>query len=167
MTALDELLPSWDVRTRHAVPLARPPEQALAAVRAVTPADAPLMRWLFRLRRLARSTSDAPVFEQLRTVGFQLAAQTEREVVLTLVGQPWRLRGGVRADVDFASFDESGYAKIALSVEADGTDLATETRVLLTDAAARRRFRAYWLVVGPFSGLVRRAWLRAAVERAS
>lgn len=44
--------------------------------------------------------------------------------------------------------------------------LSTETRVWLTDARARRRFRAYWLVVRPFSGLVRRSWLAAARRRA-
>ena len=32
------------------------------------------------------------------------------------------------------------------------------------DAAARRAFRRYWLVVGPFSGLVRRRWLLAAAR---
>ena len=47
-----------------------------------------------------------------------------------------------------------------------GARLETETRVFLTDAAARRRFGAYWLVVRPFSGLTRRLWLRAAKRRA-
>ena len=32
--------------------------------------------------------------------------------------------------------------------------------------AARRRFGAYWLVIRPFSGLVRRRWLHAAKRRA-
>src|SRR6266568_8960026 len=45
---------------------------------------------------------------------------------------------------------------------AGGTRLATETRVHATDSAARRRFRLYWFVVGPFSALIRRRWLAAA-----
>ena len=44
--------------------------------------------------------------------------------------------------------------------------LVTETRVRLTDETARRSFRGYWLVVRPFSGLVRRSWLKAAKRRA-
>src|SRR5439155_20660929 len=44
----------------------------------------------------------------------------------------------------------------------DGTTLATETRVYSADSAARRRFHLYWLVVGPFSALIRRRWLAAA-----
>ncbi|HET7857550.1 MAG TPA: hypothetical protein VFL41_13925 [Gaiellaceae bacterium] len=31
---------------------------------------------------------------------------------------------------------------------------------------ARRAFRAYWLVVGPFSALIRRRWLAAAMASA-
>jgi hypothetical protein len=40
--------------------------------------------------------------------------------------------------------------------------LYTETRVAAMDDRARRAFRRYWLVVGPFSGLVRRRWLAGA-----
>jgi len=46
------------------------------------------------------------------------------------------------------------------------TLLATETRVRCADAAARRAFRAYWLVVRPFSGLLRRLMLRAVRREA-
>lgn len=42
---------------------------------------------------------------------------------------------------------------------------ATETRVQAVDDRARRALRRYWLVVGPFSGLIGRRWPRA-VERA-
>ena len=45
---------------------------------------------------------------------------------------------------------------------AGGCVLSTETRVQAVDDAARRAFRRYWRVVGPFSGLIRRRWLRAA-----
>jgi hypothetical protein len=31
---------------------------------------------------------------------------------------------------------------------------------------ARRSFRRYWLVVGPFSALIRRRWLAAIARRA-
>ena len=50
--------------------------------------------------------------------------------------------------------------------DGDGSRLETETRVFLTDRASRRRFAAYWLVIRPFSGLVRRRWLQAARRRA-
>jgi len=45
------------------------------------------------------------------------------------------------------------------------TLLSTETRIVCGDAASRRKFRLYWLVVRPFSGLSRLLMLRA-VRRA-
>jgi hypothetical protein len=37
----------------------------------------------------------------------------------------------------------------------------TETRVTATDRRALFLFRAYWLIIGPFSALIRRRWLHA------
>jgi hypothetical protein len=54
---------------------------------------------------------------------------------------------------------------MALSLSAEDGRLRTETRVLLTDEASRRAFARYWLVVKPFSGLIRRRWLALARER--
>jgi hypothetical protein len=51
--------------------------------------------------------------------------------------------------------------------ETDGrTRLTTETRIKATDAAARRRFRLYWLAIGPGSAMTRRSLLRAVKRRA-
>ena len=90
--------------------------------------------------------------------------------VYVAIGKPWTPRGGLRPAADFVAFDEPGFAKMAIDLralpEASGSRLETETRVFLTDAASRRRFAAYWLVVRPFSGLVRRSWLAAARRRA-
>jgi hypothetical protein len=46
------------------------------------------------------------------------------------------------------------------------TRLETETRICATGPKAKRRFAAYWLVVGPGSGLIRRELLRAIARRA-
>jgi hypothetical protein len=46
------------------------------------------------------------------------------------------------------------------------TLLETETRVLATGPRAKRAFAAYWLVVRPGSGLIRRELLRAVARRA-
>ena len=61
-----------------------------------------------------------------------------------------------------------GTVRIATDLRATpvvgGCILSTETRIVAVDDAARRAFRRYWVVVGPFSGLVRRRWLGAARE---
>ncbi len=167
MTALlDEVLPAWDFRERHAVAVDAPPERVLEAVRAVTPGEMSLVRILFRLRGLP-AAKDQPVYEQLKRGFRTLAEEPGRELVLGSVGQPWRLRGGSSPRADFVSFAEPGYAKMALNFRFEDGTLSTETRVLLTDPASRRAFRRYWLFVRPWSGLVRRSWLRAAAARSA
>lgn len=41
----------------------------------------------------------------------------------------------------------------------DGTQLTTETRIQTFGRSATLKFRAYWLLIGPFSGLIRKAML--------
>ena len=158
-------LPEYHHRERHSIHVAATPGAALAAARQTPLEDVPVVAALFRLRGL-RADVRGPVWAALQTEGFRpYDAET-----LTLIGRPWSPRGGTRPDTDFASFAEPGYAKMALDLrataEGGGALLETETRVFLTDASARRRFAAYWLVIRPFSGLTRRLWLRAAKRRA-
>ena len=70
---------------------------------------------------------------------------------------------GLTAD-DFTEFSRPGYAKVAwnFKLRADSTEstvLSTETRIKCFGAAFWK-FRLYWTVVGPFSGLMRKAILK-------
>lgn len=167
MTELDRLLPLYHFAERHALAVDAPAERTLAAVREVVPADAPLLRLLFRLRGLS-SAPDVPILTQMLApqTGFVLLAETPDELVAGAVGRPWKLTERLRRGYDFATFDEPGYAKMALGFRAAAGLLRTETRILLTDEPARRTFARYWLVVKPLSGLTRRSWLAAAKRRA-
>ncbi len=162
---LDTALPVWDHAERHEIHVDAPPERALAAVYAVSAAELPSARLLMRLRGLRPSRADSLV-DAMIADGFTRLGDD----VLVLVGRPWTARGGLRRVDDFVAFDEPGYAKMALGFTATpdgaGARLATETRVFLTDRSSRRRFAAYWLVVRPFSGHLRRRWLAAARRRA-
>jgi len=134
-----------------------------AALHDVTLGELPVARLLFRLRGLP---SD-PAGGILTLEGFQrIAEEPGRELVVGAVGKPWTPRAGIRRNVDVATFAEPGYVRMALNVTYDGRELATETRVAATDGPARVVFKLYWLVVGPFSGIVRREWLRAIAGRA-
>jgi hypothetical protein len=167
-TLLSEVLPEYDFRERHARRIDAPPDRVFAAVRELSADDSPVVRLLFLLRGLRGDTA-RPIFEQMERFGFEVVAEEPGgELVVAAIGQPWKLRGGARPrGVDFRTFAEPGYAKMALNWRlVDGT-LSTETRVRLTDAHARRAFRRYWLVIRPFSGLIRRAWLRAIARRAT
>jgi hypothetical protein len=163
--SLTDALPVYHHHERHRIRVSATPEQALAAAREAQLDDVPLVRFLFKLRGL-RAASRGPFWEALLAQGFQ----TLGEDTLVLVGKPWSPGGSLRKVDDFVAFAEPGYAKMAMDLRAVadgvGARLETETRVFLTDARARRRFAAYWLVVRPFSGLVRRSWLKAAKRRA-
>lgn len=103
-------------------------------------------------------------------LGWILLAETPGvEMVLGQVSRPWKADASSTdaptTPEGFTNFDEPGFAKIVTSLRVDhyGTDsciLTMETRVATTDAMSRRRFRRYWLLIGPVSSVIRRMALR-------
>lgn len=162
MPRIADWLPDADVVTRHETSVRLPPEQALAVTLATPAASDRLVRTLLGLRGLRAGE---------RTLGtlFPELERTPNEVVFGFSASPWRVAGGQRG-----TFDEAGpgTVRIAASFRAEavpegGSRVSTETRVAAVDEGARRAFRRYWRVVGPFSGLVRRRWLAAVRRRAA
>ena len=151
--------------------VAAAPDVVDRAARSVDLGGAPVVRFLLRLRGMR---PDALRLDALGQSGFRtLADEPGREIVLGLIGRFWTPSGGLcRGDADdFVAFDEPGWAKAAWNfyltpLAGGGTLLETETRIHCTDAGSRRRFRAYWLVVRPFSGLIRRVALQQ-IKRAA
>jgi hypothetical protein len=91
------------------------------------------------------------------------------ELVLGQISQPWQpvatSTGSPLSPEQFLRFDRPGFAKIATSLRVDpygaGSSILTvETRVAATDDESRRRFGRYWLLVGPFSAVIRRMAMR-------
>jgi hypothetical protein len=176
VTLADLHLPSYDVVMRHHLRVDAPAAQAWAALHRADLGSSRLTRALLTLRGLRRPRATRRVtLDSLAGGGFiPLGEQPGREVVFGLVGRFWTLSGGrvVVPPADFRAFARPGYAKavwtFAVEEEApDVTRLVTETRVACVDAASRRRFRLYWLVVRPFSGLIRRAMLNAVAREAA
>ena len=165
---LSEALPEYDFGERHERRIDAPPETVFAAIRSVTLAETPIARTLMRLRGL-RAGSTRPLVEEMDSEGFaHLTEEPLRELVYTAIGQPWRPLGGKRAVAeDFRAFAAPGFAKMAFNFRLEDGVLSTETRVLLTDERSWKAFRRYWLVIRPFSGLIRREWLRAIARRAT
>ena len=186
---LDDCLPEFDVRASYATRIAAPPERVYASLRTADFDQWGLMRALSALRALPAFPA-APretwrrFREELWRQGFTLdnvlaggfpllGERPGEELVLGTVGRFWRARGELCATSP-ARFREPappGTAKaawnFAVGRRSDGaTELRTETRVLCADVATRRRFRAYWTLIGPFSGLIRREML-AAVRSAA
>ena len=105
MTAIDDVLPRYDVHELHSIAYGRSLEEALA-----TPvASDPVVRLLFRLRGVPAEGTIADLFCRLR----------------------------------FRS---------------------TEKRIEAVDDAGRRAFLRYWRIVGPFSAVIRRRWLKQIAQ---
>jgi Protein of unknown function (DUF2867) len=155
---IDRFLPAWDEHEVHAVVVSASPEDALAAALAA-PSAPDVVRVLLRLRGLRASGS---IEELFRWLGFEELAREADEVVVGGSGTPWRVRARIGA------FDEAGPGTVRVAANfrveplPDGrTRLSTETRIAAVDADARRAFRRYWRLIGPFSALIRRRWLAA------
>ena len=179
---IDRFLPAYEWNEVHSIEVAAEPAAVLAAVRAVTAREmrlVGLLLWLRALparllghRRLVRG--GGPVLEEILRSAFVLLAENESEMVVGTVGRFWQPRAThaeIRDGDAFIAFDTAGWARAAMnfSVSEVGrgrTRLSTETRIAATDARARRRFGAYWLIVRPGSGLIRLLWLRAVKKRA-
>jgi hypothetical protein len=186
---LDVFLPTYDVRTRAAIHVAAPPERVYASLCTADFDGWGLARTLDALRILPtfptsprttwdhfRATLTRPRYglDDLLAHGFSLlGTRPGEELVLGTVGRFWRARSELHPP-NPAHFQEpalSGTAKaawnFAVGRRPDGTtDLHTETRVLCADAATRRRFRAYWVLIAPSADLIRREML-AAVRHAA
>ncbi|HEY7509692.1 MAG TPA: hypothetical protein VIG50_05525 [Vicinamibacteria bacterium] len=174
MTALNRFLPAFDIRERHRVRVRAPVEATYAAAVALDLGRSRMVRAIFRARALAMRAKGDPalpagtLLDVTQGMGWRvLAERPGREIVLGAVTRPWdadvRFRG-LPPD-EFTAFAEPGYVKIAWALAADpllrGDSLAaTETRAHATDAAARRRFRRYWLLAKPGIVLIRHLALR-------
>jgi hypothetical protein len=170
---IDDFMPAFDAVERHALAIAAPPPVVYAAITRTDFARSGPIRWLLRLRGLgapARLT-----LGEITRRGFVLLGERPgRELAFGVAGKFWTPSGGrVVLDVDgFRRFARAGYAKAVWDFRvtdagAGATRLTTETRIWCVDAAARRRFRSYWVVVGPFSGLIRILMLRAVAREST
>jgi hypothetical protein len=173
---IDEFLPSYDIRERHHIIVRAPIDKVYVAVRQLDLSQAKLSMFLMWLRGIPNGISAPSCFtldDFLKMRFILLGEKPNEELLLGVVGRFWTLSGELRRldSEGFRKFDEPGFAKavwnFSLSERTDSSVLLeTETRIYCTDDASRRRFRLYWLVIGAFSGLIRREVLRAVRQNA-
>lgn len=170
---IDGFVPRYDVIEHHEILVQAPAQVAYEAVRRLDLARSRVVLALLAIRGVPhllrgriRPARHLDLDFLLRSGFVLLAEKPGVELVFGVVGEFWRPTSGIRpVDAsEFAAFDEPGYAKAAWNLAViPGTDtdsvVLTETRVVCTDARARRRFLRYWRVIGPFSALIRRRLL--------
>lgn len=159
MGGIDSWLPTFDVGERHEIAVAFSAEEALRRALATPAAPDRFVRFLFRLRALRPEGS---IQQFMAANGFMVLERTATTYVVGLAARRCRVPLADPAAWRAAMLPRT--VKIAADLHAEsepsGSRLITETRVSATDAAARLPFRLYWLLIGPFSKLIRRRWLR-------
>lgn len=181
---IDDFMPRWDVTERHRIIVHAPPADVYEAVLRVDLSRSRPIAVLAGLRELPAKVlgrqpanpgaSIGGTIDGFLAAGFvRLAETANEELVLGLTGRFWTPTGAMLrvAAEDFTAFNRPGYAQavwnIAVTPTRKGaTRLTTETRVRCTDRRSLLIFRAYWLVVRPFSGWIRKEMLRLIKEDA-
>jgi len=166
-TLIDQVLPEFDFRSRHARRVDATPERVAEAVNGFRLGGASSV--LVRLRGL--HVPSGPIRDVLAGSGFTILAERPGvEMVAGTTGQFWALREQAHMEAPrdlqaFRAFDRAGWAQGAVSLRIEGledgsTRVTTETRVRCVDDTARRRFAIYWLFIKVFSGWLRSDFLR-------
>ena len=165
---IDRLMPRCDFHERHSTLVRATPERTFNAILTADLSADPISRMLMLLRGMGVRRRTVGSFAE----GFEVAAQDPpSEIVIGLEGPFWKPTCKVRG-VDAEGFatpvppdTARGAMNFFLEREADATRVTTETRVLCSDDA-RRKFRLYWMLIRPFSGIIRRMMLRAIRKEA-
>jgi hypothetical protein len=178
-------MPVYQVASRHSRVVHAPAATVYAEIRRVDFGQAPLVRGLFAVRGLParllhrwQAPAPRPRGQRVPPGVVLLAERPGREQVLGIAGQFWRPTGNIARLADASAwhaYQAPGTASAVMVLRVTPIDyqtsrLTTETRVLVRGRGARLRFRAYWLLIGPFSGLIRHSLLgqiRRAAEQAT
>lgn len=172
---LDELMPQYDVKAAYSMRINAPQQRVWNEIMNADFSNLPVARRLMALRTFGRRK---PAAGQPRTLesmgsrgagGFQeIARVQEQEIVLAIVGRFWRPDAPVLRDwkaEEFSTLMPQGMAKAGwnfylLPILTEGaTQLSTETRVQCFGQSTRVKFRAYWAMIGFFSGWIRKEML--------
>lgn len=160
---IDRLLPHCDFYEHHSTRVTAAPERIYDVIRHGELTSHPIVRALLFVRGIGRGKS----LDLFLSQGFVILAEDRpHEIVIGIEGPFWKPNCKLRGDLDFTRPVPNGVARAAwnFAIAADGT-VSTETRILCADDA-RPKFRAYWLFVRPFSGLIRRMMLRSIRKQA-
>ncbi|HVS21136.1 MAG TPA: hypothetical protein VHD88_04770 [Pyrinomonadaceae bacterium] len=174
---VDSFAPNSDASETHDITIAASPDVVYRALWTADLGGSLIIKFLLGLRSLpefaAHPCRSLPrdrkiTLQTLIDSGFGvLAEQPGKEIILGVSGKFWLPTGNL-SPFNREDFDRpvpAGLARAVWNFNVEGvndqTTLSTETRVICGDGSSRRKFRAYWFFVRPFSGLIRRLMLRA------
>jgi len=169
---IEEFLPNHDLSAGYRTCINAPPSQVYPHILGLDLSEPWIVRLLMTLRTgkpMRRNRAPSDLRQQLQGTGFVVLGEVPgEELVIGVAGRFWLPDGGRCLDFtadDFVGFSRPGFAKVAwnfeLSPDSPGTTiLSTDTRIKCFGKTALWKFRLYWSLVGPFSGLIRKAILK-------
>jgi hypothetical protein len=173
MALIDDFLPHYDFRERHATLVHAPANIILDCVTRQRAGDDPLVRLAITLRELPSRLMGQSRRRMLDLDDFTfLGREGDSAVAFGLTGAFWRADYGL-LEIDspeaFKATVSMDICRLVMSFDVDvnvsgASVLSTETRVFCPTPAVRRRFAPYWYIIRPVSGLIRRRML-ARVRR--
>jgi len=189
---LDNIIPEYDFTEVHTIRIKANPEIIFHSIKDVTPAEiSGIMHLLLFLRSLPEKavgrdskTMDVgePVLSGMLRNGFtKLGEDAPREFVFGLIvpgkiGRVWHKSSGPGISIadagEFLTFNQPDYLRVAANFlvmdegERGFCTVRTESRTRALSAQSRRDFTPYWRIIRPFSGLIRRLWLRGIKNHA-
>ncbi len=164
---VDEILPRFDVSARYSVHIHAPGERVYAVVQRGIPLGV-FTRVLLKLRNIPRMLRNRRSIPLSPNGFYKLKELENREIVVGIIGQFWKpvpQPVSIQGLEDFLRFETDGFCKAVMNFRIeDGPPgqcvVSTETRVIGYGGGAKARFREYWSLIGPFSGLIRREMLK-------
>jgi hypothetical protein len=169
---IDEFLPNRDFSAAYKIRVNAPTSVVYECLLRSDFSQVWLGRLLMSLRSgkwMQRDRLVSDMRQRLKGKGFVVLAEIpDEELVIGVAGRFWRPDGGrcleLTAD-SFTNFSRPGYAKVAWNFKLranspESAVLSTETRIKCFGPAALWKFRLYWSLVGPFSGLMCKAILK-------
>lgn len=177
---IDAFLPNYDFRASYQIRINAPRSTVYECLVHSDFNELWLTRLLMTLRtgkRTPRHRMPGDLRQRLQGTGFVILEEVrDEELVIGVAGRFWRPDGRRCMDLteaDFVEFSRPGYAKVAWNFRlraelsaTESTTLSTETRIQCFGRAALWKFGIYWSLVGPFSGLIRKAILKQVKTKA-
>ncbi len=177
---IDKFLPDHDFCARYQIRINAPRSVVYECLLHSDFSELRLTRFLMTLRtgkRMPRHRTPGDLRKRLEGTGFVILEEVpDDKLVIGLAGRFWRPDGGRCMDLtgaNFIEFSRIGHAKVAWNFklqaelpETETTILSTETRIQCFGPAALWKFRIYWSLVAPFSGLIRKAILQQVKAKA-
>lgn len=162
---IDNYLPVFHFNEKHVIKIASDAETISSVMEQYDLGQSRLIRLLFWLRGMPSTNIS---MRSLTKGGFiELERLQHEEIVIGLIGQFWKSNGNLQRfdPKEFISFNRGKFLKAVWNFHIENAQhgsstLSTETRVFCTDEFSRKRFRYYWMIVKPFSGLIRKEILR-------